>query len=48
MIISVFDTVENIFWEKEKLFLQAISFPTVILKGFFPRNVKRCHCVGLC
>ena len=28
--------------------LRAISpFPTVFLKGLFPRGVKRCHCVGM-
>ena len=28
--------------------LRAISpFPTVFSKRFFPRGVKRCHCVGL-
>ena len=47
MAISVFDTVENIVG-KEKLLVQAISpFPTVFSKGFFPRPVKRCHCVGM-
>ena len=40
MIISVFDRVENI--------VQAISpFSTMFSKGFFPRPVKRCHCVGM-
>ena len=28
--------------------LRAISaFPTVFSKGLFPRDVKRCHCVGM-
>ena len=54
IIISVFDRVENIVgkgeiaWEKEKLLVQAISpFPTMFSKSFFPRGVKRCHCVGM-
>ena len=47
MIISGFDRVENIVG-KEKLLVQAISpFPTMFLKDFFPRGVKRCHCVGM-
>ena len=47
MIISVLDKVENI-GAKEKLLVQAISsFPTMFSKGFFPRPVKRCHCVGM-
>ena len=53
IIISVFDRVENIVgkgeWEKEKLLVQVISpFPTMFSKDFFPRCVKRCHCVGMC
>ena len=33
--------------KKRNCSLQAISsFPTVFLKGLFPRGVKRCHCVG--
>ena len=40
IIVSLFDRVENI--------VQAISpFPTIFLKGFCPRPVKRCHCVGM-
>ena len=28
--------------------LRAISpFPTVFSKGLFPKDVKRCHCVGM-
>ena len=47
MIIFVFDRAENIVG-KEKLLVQAISpFPTMFPKGFFPRAVKRCHCVGM-
>ena len=46
MIISVFDRVETL-WGKEKLLVQAISFPTIFLKGFFSRPIKRCHCVGM-
>ena len=47
MIISVFDKVGNM-WEKEKLLVQAIyPFPTMFSKGFFPRCIKRCHCVGM-
>ena len=39
---------EKTLWEKEKLLEQAISpFPTIFSKGFFPRPVKRCHCVGM-
>ena len=35
-------------WEKEKLLVQAISpFPTMFSKGFFPKGVKRCHCVRM-
>ena len=41
MIISVFDRIKNILGK-------AISpFPTMFLKGFFPRRLKRCHCVGM-
>ena len=41
MIIPVFDRVENIVGK-------AISpFPTMFSIGFFPRGVKRCHCVGV-
>ena len=47
MIVSAFDRVENIVGKGKKLLVQAISpFPTMVLKGFFPRRVKRCHCVG--
>ena len=47
MIIFVFNRAENIVG-KEKLLVQAISpFPTIFSKGFFPRGVKRCHCVGM-
>ena len=47
MIISVFDRVKTL-WEKEKLLVQAISpFPTMFSKGFFPKSLKRCHCVGM-
>ena len=47
MIISVFDRVEAL-WEKAKLLVQAICpFSTMFSKGFFPRPVKRCHCVGM-
>ena len=47
MIISVFDRVGTL-WEKEKLLVKAISpFPTMFSKGFFPRKVKRCDCVGM-
>ena len=34
--------------EMEKLLVQAISpFPTMFSEGFFPRPIKRCHCVGM-
>ena len=47
MIISVFDRVENIVGKGE-IALQAISpFPIIFSKGFFPRGIKRCHCVGI-
>ena len=47
MIISVFDKKKTL-WEKEKLLVQAISpFPKMFSKGFFPRRVRRCHCVGM-
>ena len=39
MIISVFDRVENIVGKGE-------IACTLFSKGFFPRRVKRCHCVG--
>ena len=42
MIISVFDRVENIAGKGE-----ISPFPTMFSKGFFPRGVKRCHCVGM-
>ena len=33
-------------WEKEKLLVQAISpLSTMFSKVFFPRLIKRCHCV---
>ena len=41
MMISLYDRVENIV---RKAFS---SFPTMFSKGFFPRGVKRCHCVGM-
>ena len=48
IINYVFDRVEKTLWEKEKLLVQAISsFPTMFSKGFFPRPVERCHCVGM-
>ena len=48
MIISAFDRVENIVGKGEILLVQAISpFPTMFSKGFFPRLVKRCHCVEM-
>ena len=54
MIISAFDRVENIVGKGEIactsnfLLVQAISaFPTMFSKRFFPRGVKRCHCVGI-
>ena len=48
MIISVFDGVENIVGKGEIAYTQAISpFPTMFSKGFFPRLVKRCHCVAM-
>ena len=37
MIISVFDSVENIVGKGE----------IACTKAFFPRGVKRCHCVGM-
>ena len=47
ILISVFDRVENIV-RKEKLLVQAIfPIPTMFWKGFFPRGVKRFHCVGM-
>ena len=47
MTISVLDRVENM-WEKEKLLVQGISpFLALFSKGFFPRPIKRCHCVGM-
>ena len=42
MIISVFDRVENIVGKGE-----IAPFPSKFSKGFFPRPVKRCHCVGM-
>ena len=48
MIISVFDRVENIVEKGKIARYKSISpFPTVFLKGLFPRGVKRCHCVGM-
>ena len=33
---------------KRRNFVQAISpLPTMFSEGFFPRPVKRCHCVGM-
>ena len=33
-------------WEKEKLLVQAISpLSTMFSKVFFPRLIKKCHCV---
>ena len=44
--MSVFGRVENIVGKGE--IVQAISpFATMFSKGFFPRPVKRCHCVGM-
>ena len=41
-MISVFDRVENIVGKGE-----ISPFPTMFSKGFFPRRIKRCHCVGM-
>ena len=47
IIISVFDSVENIV-RKGEIAVQAISpFPTMFSKAFISRPVKRCHCVGM-
>ena len=46
-MISVFDRVENIVGKGEIACTSNFSFPTMFLKGFFPRCVKRCHCVGM-
>ena len=47
MIISVFDKVENIVGKGEIACTSNFSFPTMFSKGFFPRGVKRCHCMGM-
>ena len=48
MIISVFDRVENIAGKGEIACTSNFSFyNNVFSKGFFPRGVKRCHCVGM-
>ena len=47
IIISVFDRLENI-EGKGEIACKAIStFPTMFSKGFYPRCVKRCYCVGM-
>ena len=48
MIISVFDRVENIVGKRRNcLYKQFLLFQQCFSKGFFPRRVKRCHCVGM-
>ena len=41
-------TVRKHCGKRRNCLLRAISpFPTVFLKGLFPRGVKRCHCMGM-
>ena len=47
MIISAFDRVENIVGNGEIACSSNFSFSHNVSKGFFPRPVKRCHCVEL-
>ena len=55
MIVSGFNRVDNIVGKGEiactsnfSLLVQAISpLPIMFSKGFFPRPVKRCHCVRM-
>ena len=47
MIVSAFDRVENIVGKGEIACTSNFSFPTIFSKGFFPRRVKRCHCVEM-
>ena len=46
-IISVFDRVENIVEKGEIACTSNFSFSHNVSKGFFPRPVKGCHCVGM-
>ena len=46
MAESLFKLVENTVGKGE-IACYEIPFPTVFLKGVFPRGVKRCHCVGM-
>ena len=39
--------VENTGKKRNCLFRAISPFPTVFWKGLFPRDVKRCHCVGM-
>ena len=47
MIISVLARVENIAGKGEIAGTSNFSFSLMFSKGFFPRPVKRCHCVGM-
>ena len=47
MVISVLDRVENIVGKGEIACTSNFSFSHNVFKGFFPRGVKRCHCVGI-
>ena len=47
MIVSVFDRVENIVGKGEIACTSDFSFSTTFSKDFFPRPIKRCHCVGM-
>ena len=47
MIISVFDRVQNIVGKGEIACTSSFPFPTMFSKGFFPKLIKRCHCVGM-
>ena len=47
MMKSVFDSAENIVGKGEIACASNFSFSHYVFKGFFPKLVKRCHCVGM-
>ena len=47
MIISVFESVENIVGKGEIACTRNFFFSHNVFKGFFRRRLKRCHCVGM-
>ena len=47
MIIFAFDRVENKMGKGEIACTSNFSFSHNVLKGFFPRPVKMCHCLGM-